>query len=599
LNQYAHSFAAFAAEQAENLARAQQLVTHIVNDDDGQTSESLAKLYHAWVEVEAAAARAGVLPIAELTTEALAILGRIRAHRLGLSQEVCTLLTDSARLCANVQAEGDTQSLRARCDALALALGALRDAPNMEAGDVDSFNEELQALLRACTEALAKLDGGSEAESDLIHEAFRALHTFKGNCGMLGLGQLESMARAVEDALDAVRARELAPTRPLRAAMQSALNAMSARLYGSDSDWSELQRALAGAIDQARQTERQTRLGELLISRNLVHPAEISAALALKQNPLGEILVELQAVSAEELEATLVEQRRLRSGDAAETPTDRGRERGATRDHLVQVDSTRLRRLQVLVDELTSALNATGRYPAELDELVARVRQANAVADLQPIRRLLKRTRLLPIELAKAQGKRVEVVIRGGELELGYRAASSLSTAFLHLLRNAVDHGIEPVNERTARGKPPHGTITIDCTSDGEQIRLRVSDDGRGLARERIRDRAIELGWLTSSSTPSEDALLELIFAPGFSTATRVSDSSGRGVGMDAVRVALTAIGGSIRIIPTIHEGTTFELEWPVSSTRNVCAPPELELMDHAGELTSATYSIPGKSRAI
>jgi two-component system chemotaxis sensor kinase CheA len=182
-----------------------------------------------------------------------------------------------------------------------------------------------------------------------------------------------------------------------------------------------------------------------------------------------------------------------------------------------------------------------------------------------PMRRLFDRVPRLASELARRLGKRVEVELGGEEVEVDRAVLDHLDDPLLHLVRNAIDHGIELPEERTALGKPAAGRIFLSAEKVGTRIRLQVREDGRGIDAERVRRKAIEGGLLLEAVAEDlpEPRVYELIFEPGMSTREAVTEVSGRGVGLDAVQRSVEALGGSIRVESAPGGGTTFELDLP------------------------------------
>ena len=166
---------------------------------------------------------------------------------------------------------------------------------------------------------------------------------------------------------------------------------------------------------------------------------------------------------------------------------------------------------------------------------------------------------------ARAVGKEVEFVMSGGEVRLDKSLADAVGEPLLHLLRNAVDHAIEPVAERLERGKPERGHVYLEALAEGSRIRLRVTDDGRGIDPERVRRAAMERGIIEPERDLTRQQSLRLIFRPGFSTVTEVSNMSGRGVGLDVVEKAVELVGGELRVESEPGKGTTFELLLPTT----------------------------------
>ena len=174
-------------------------------------------------------------------------------------------------------------------------------------------------------------------------------------------------------------------------------------------------------------------------------------------------------------------------------------------------------------------------------------------------------------DLAKAQGKQVRLVHTFGNVEVDRTILSALSEPLLHLVRNAVDHGIEPPDERTKTGKEPEGEISLSADYYGDSIRVELRDDGRGIDPDNVRQKAVERQFFSSDKAAhlSDQEAIALIFEPGFSTQADVSDISGRGIGMDVVRRQITRIGGFIEVESEVGEGTTFRLHLPISSAVN------------------------------
>jgi two-component system, chemotaxis family, sensor kinase CheA len=177
-----------------------------------------------------------------------------------------------------------------------------------------------------------------------------------------------------------------------------------------------------------------------------------------------------------------------------------------------------------------------------------------------PVRRVLERLPRVASELARALGKSVRVELIGEEVEVDRAVLDHLDEPLLHLVRNALDHGLETAQERATAGKPPVGRLRIAATSGGGRLRVRVEDDGRGLAVERVRRRAMERGM---PREVAEERLGDLLFEAGMSTADEVSEVSGRGVGLDAVKRTVESLGGSVRVVTPPEGGMAFELDLP------------------------------------
>jgi two-component system chemotaxis sensor kinase CheA len=210
---------------------------------------------------------------------------------------------------------------------------------------------------------------------------------------------------------------------------------------------------------------------------------------------------------------------------------------------------------------LAEGLDRMDRVVGELQRRALELRTTPLLRILEPLPRAAR-------EVAERSGVRVEVELRGAELELDRSILDRLSDPLVHLLRNAVDHGIETPDERTAAGKAPVGRVVIEARREKDTIRVSVSDDGSGIDLDAVRERAVEAGVLhpdlATDLTPEQIAAL--VFEPGLSTAASVSEISGRGVGMDAVRSTLESLGGSVEIATERGRGTSTTLVVPITA---------------------------------
>ncbi|HBT18875.1 MAG TPA: chemotaxis protein CheA, partial [Clostridiaceae bacterium] len=210
---------------------------------------------------------------------------------------------------------------------------------------------------------------------------------------------------------------------------------------------------------------------------------------------------------------------------------------------------TRLEELstQYKATEINEPLEQVARITSDLQDLVLKIR-------MQPVNVVFNRFPRMIRDLTQELNKDMDLIIEGEETELDRTVVSELGEPLVHLIRNAADHGIEPTEERVAKGKDPKGTIHLIAYQEGNKVVIKVSDDGKGIDPEKIRESAIRKGIPTEGLTKLE--LMNLIFNPGFSTNTEVTNISGRGVGMDVVRSKITALGGSIDVTSEIDRGT-------------------------------------------
>ncbi len=396
---------------------------------------------------------------------------------------------------------------------------------------LSEFLGEADELIGALEESFTDLQR-RPADAEPIGRAFRLLHTLKGNAALLGLTPVVGLTHAAENALSAMRVRagELdgAGVNLLRELID-ALRGQTGRLRPPGA---------VGAPAEPRPVEAEAGPAPSAPERSAGPHAGV------RRTPLGPLRVEIDRVERLEALAADLEGRRR------DVETLLGRVRAGT-----PVDGATAR-----------ALAGAGADLARVsDELSAAVRRAR----LQPLDRAFGRYRRLVRDLALRTGKPMRLVVDTEGLEVDVGTLGVLREAMVHLVRNAADHGIESPDERRAVAKPEIGTIALRAARAERAIRVVVTDDGRGLSRDRLLRAAIERGITTPERAPdlADSEVFRFILIAGFSTADQVSDLSGRGIGMDVVRTCIERLGGTVGIDSRPHLGTTVTLTIP--------APPE------------------------
>ncbi len=317
-------------------------------------------------------------------------------------------------------------------------------------------------------------------------------------------------------------------------------------------------------IDRApMKSEPYKRVGDLLIEEGIVTPEQVAEGLA-KQKPLGEILVEEKKVTPQQVEKALHKQQQLKKGEAAS----------------IRVDTEKIDKLINLVGELviTQSMITDLSEKFSIDRLpVLQERITQLERNTREIQERVMSIRMMPIgtafhrfprlvrDLAGKSGKQIQLVMTGEETELDKTLIEAIGDPLTHLVRNSADHGLEPPEERLAQGKTARGTIRLHAFHDGGSICIAVEDDGRGLNREKIIKKAVEKGIIADGTTMSDEAVYQLIFRPGFSTAEIITDVSGRGVGMDVVKRNIEGLGGSVGIQSTFGKGSRLTLKLPLT----------------------------------
>jgi two-component system chemotaxis sensor kinase CheA len=321
----------------------------------------------------------------------------------------------------------------------------------------------------------------------------------------------------------------------------------------------------SGLIDGA---EDYKRLGEILVEKGDLPRQELDNFLSGKKK-LGESLVEAGVVNSEKVESALAEQERiqkLRRQRLTVEASDSIRVKSERLDKLVnligEMVTVQARLSQVAGARLDPELQAVAE---EVERLTWDLRDQVLTIRMVPIGGTFSKFKRMVRDLSTNLGKDVMLVIEGAETELDKTLVDRLNDPLVHLIRNCIDHGVEPPAVRRAAGKPSRGCITLSARHSGASVLLTVADDGFGLNFERIKATALSRGLISPQSELSGKEISNLIFEPGFSTAEGVSSVSGRGVGMDVVRQAIDALRGSIEIVSKPGQGTRFVIKLPLT----------------------------------
>jgi two-component system chemotaxis sensor kinase CheA len=453
--------------------------------------------------------------------------------------------------------------------------------PQVDEDMIDPFIEEANERLEGMAQKLLQLEE-SPHDAELVRAIFRDLHTIKGSSGFVGLLRMNKLAHAAEDLVGQVRDGTRVVDRPLIDALLSTLDGLRAILERAvarqpiDVDLDPLLKRLRSPSSAPAPAHEAAPASEPDHAEHAEHAAtqhEGAAARAgtpkqtlrvdfdkldLLLNLVGELVLNKASLHAgvasfaslgRELDGQLSKARRTKRGA-------RSVHENALFDELGRVER--------VFDELSHDLGNTAQ---RLDHVSSELRDQVMKLRMLPIARVFNKYHRTVRELAHSLGKQVRLEVHGAETELDKILIEQLDDPMLHLVRNAVDHGCETPEKRVAAGKPAEATLTLSAFHRGSQIHVEVSDDGAGIEPAKLRQKAIEKKLCTAEEVAAMDdrAVLDIIFRPGFSTAARVSEVSGRGVGMDVVRETITRLKGSIDISSTPGHGTTFTLKLPLT----------------------------------
>jgi two-component system chemotaxis sensor kinase CheA len=422
------------------------------------------------------------------------------------------------------------------------------------------FVAETEELLQRLGAQLVRLEA-APADQDMLDAAFRGFHSIKGGASFLDLEAVVVVCHHAEELLKAARQRSVVLATPELDALLDAVDAIIAMLG----------EVASGKPATVPADALLRRLWPAAPVAAIEHPARVAvpAAAAIDDDEFEALLDSLHGPAAP-------------GSDAA----PRGLPAQATAPAMVHVTVARLDELASRVAALEVAcgrLDGLARHAVgsplaatatELGRATAALRATVQDLRLQPIGMVFKRFPKVVRQLARKLGKDVELVIAGADTDLDRSVADALVDALVHLLRNAVDHGVGTPEERRHRGMPARGRITLEASRRDGCVCVTVSDDGRGIDPAALRRRAVDQGLLDAVDAARLDVAgcLDLVFRPGFSTATTASEISGRGFGMDVVRTRLAELGGSVELRSTPGHGTQVELRIPQSRTMSVAA---------------------------
>jgi two-component system chemotaxis sensor kinase CheA len=458
------------------------------------------------------------------------------------------------------------------------------------------FLIEAQEMLEILDQRFVALESDPD-NKELLNEIFRAMHSMKGSAGFLGFQCLVDVTHRAENILNKLRQGEIAVSQQVVDIILETVDVVKSlvtdiRESGSDTHVATdavatkldlvLEMSATGILppEEATREEGQAipppvqKVGEILMQEGAATKEQILEALERQEQkaPLGEILVRSKIITEQTLEGALQKQGKAGRGDE---------------DQTIRVETRRLDSVMNLVGELVLGRNRLMKLGGGLEhryendslvrELAETLAQINLVTtDLQlsvmktrmvPIRKVLGKFPRMVRDLAQKLNKQVRLELHGEETELDKSVADEIGDPLVHLVRNAVDHGIEPPGSRHQMGKPAEGMVRISASQEGNSIVIRIQDDGQGLHIDRLKTKALARGVITEAEAAGMDMreVYNLIFLPGFSTSEAVTDVSGRGVGMDVVRTNIRKINGTVEVESQPGHGTVITIKLPLT----------------------------------
>ena len=496
--------------------------------------------------------------------------------------------------------------------------------------DFSGMEDLLQDFLQEAGDLLSEVDNKlvdlerSPDDRRLLNDIFRGFHTIKGGAGFLNATELVTLCHLTENLFDQLRNAQMRLTPELMDTIMAATQGVR-NMFGELAQTSlprpaqaeviaALRTALAGEIHadpvatatvDVPRVDDSVRVAPASVINTsdepdwqVLHAALTGQAIPppLPPSPPSSSVVQEKAVNAPAMSAQMTphyppEGRREtdKPGLAVSGATSgrRSEEKAAARESTIRVDTARLDQVLNLSGEIgltknrltslradilagrndSETLHALDQAVSQLDLLVSDLQNSVMKTRMQPIGRLFQKYPRIARDLARQLGKDIELALVGEETEVDKTMIEDLADPLVHLVRNAVDHGVESAEERLAAGKPSKSIIRLEARQEGDHIVLIIADDGRGMSPERIRSKAIEKGIIKEeeANTLDDRQSLNLIFLPGFSTMAQASAVSGRGVGMDVVKTNIQKLNGSVEIRSEPGKGSVFIISLPLT----------------------------------
>lgn len=458
----------------------------------------------------------------------------------------------------------------------------------------DAFTKEAEELLESIEHAFLHWNANKD-DANAIADLFRNFHSLKGNSGFLGYGDIEVLAHRMETVLGGVKEGEkLIGERPdevflkLVDILRETVAKLSEEGNGKIEDLDEHLASL--------QSISKLKLGEILVHRGVITGEQLEQALSNQEKrraageaakPIGRELIELEAATPLQVLTALEKQTpvaRPPLSPSASAKKQVAIGKAAPAKHIkrqdIRVDLDKLDSLINLIGEMVIAENMLIHNPdiqglelesfnkagQQMSKLVRELQEMAMQIRMIPVSGLFRRMIRLVHDLSSKSGKKVDLQLIGEDTELDKTVIETITDPLVHILRNSLDHGLEPPDERTNTGKPEQGKLTLSARHEEGEVWVTIEDDGRGLNRQRILDKAIKNGLIEGDGSDIPDEkVFKMIFHAGFSTAEKVTDISGRGVGMDVVKQNLAKIRGKVDVHSIYGKGTRIDLRIPLT----------------------------------
>ncbi len=601
----------FILEAKDHLESVEPNLLKLENNPDNQ--ELLNDIFRSMHSIKGAASFLGFARIADLSHKLENILDKLRKKKTKANPEIIDLILEGkdilGELVDDISGGGSSDSeetdlpINNKIRQIEESFLRLGDSPQNRK-TVEAYGEETGMKLGQIkiTEPDRKAESDPEMEAflaasrqylDLMNDSIeqvktgeitptgwdtyiRAIRSLRNSSSYVKLERIVNLLDQEQELIEKLRTDEIKLSPPLVELLVQAYDAVKRETEnpGAKTDETDIKPLLSSLSCAGKKEPESSRLGDILVTSGKIDPKDLKSALQ-SQKPLGEILVDQRKITREELKEALNNQVNLRA------------EKGVLAEHTIRVDESKLDHLMNLIGELIinrnrfSLLTRKSKHGEDVTYLQAQLKSATSSLtqisnDLQAT---IMKVRMLPIntvfqkfprmvrDLSREKGKKIDLDIFGGKTEVDKTVIEKIGDPLIHLIRNSVDHGIEMPQEREKLEKPAQGIIAIRAFHEGHNVVVEVEDDGQGIDADLVKRKAVEKGMLTQEDAEmlDEAQALDLIFAPGFSTAKQVTGTSGRGVGMDVVKRNIQSLNGQILTTTKVGEGTKFSLRLPLT----------------------------------
>lgn len=447
---------------------------------------------------------------------------------------------------------------------------------------IDEFIVESSELMDNVIQDIVVIEQSHDEE--VVNSIFRAVHTIKGTSSFLGFNTLSQLAHKGEDVLGQIRKGEMSTSQEVADILLESFDLMKLMIEDIREHGSEQQDAsvvigkLMGLLDPSQkpapQPEEKKKIGEILIEENIITKSELDEVLKKqeteKDKKVGEIILEEKYITETQLNKILVKQK---------TPK--------MEEQSIRIDVKKLDDLMNLVGELVLGknrlilVNSMARKGDDSEnvfdnlsditnyiEVITNELQLSVMrARLVPVSKVFNKIPRMVRDLCSEFKKDIELKVEGEETELDRSLIEALHDPLIHIIRNSVDHGVELPADRTAKGKPPKGLLSIRAYNEGNHVIIEIYDDGKGINIQAVKDKVKEKGLMTEAelASLSQKEAMNLVFIPGLSTAQKLSSVSGRGVGMDVVKTNIEKMNGQAYIDSEEGKWTKLTIKLPLT----------------------------------